>query len=217
MKYYSYISNSKLDMLFPQIPRTFLEDIAGELSVNFGLLKATLKDKALTENRLSKLDAVVKYIEKNSTFGTVDQPDTYIRGVANMYSVNFDEGMVLFCWCNEDLPDKNQYLLLSGSANHVIGMDLADMVYPHSITNMVTKRLHDIRDTQTELENSLICENGFCSLDKQLTYLDDIKHWSRYREGPPQQFEYLARCLITENKGGDTIILATPIFMAMVG
>lgn len=215
MKYYSYISNSKLDMLFPQIPRSFLDDLAGELSFNFGVLKATLKDKTLTENRLSKLDAVVRYIEENKPIGTMDKPETYIHGVVEMHSVIFDEGMILFCWHDESQPVGNQYLLMSGSAKHVIGMDLVEMIYPHSIMNMVVNRLSDMRKTMDDLEESIICEGGVCPLDKKLTYLDDIKKWARYTTGPKQRYEYLARCLISEEVEGDTLVLATPIYMAI--
>jgi len=224
MKYYSYISNTKLDMMFPQIPKPFLEDISGELSVNFGLLKATLKDKGLTSNRLSKLDAVVKYIEKYQGVGELSSPSTYIKGTANMYSVVMDEGMVMFCWCgsNENTQSRDDYLLLSGSSQHLIGMDELDMQYTHSITHLVLKRLSRLREAQAKLEEKMTCENGVCVMQGQESYLEDIKRWASVRSGPPQKYEYLARILINENEDGNSpdsggnVVLATPIYIAMV-
>lgn len=205
-------------MMFPQIPKPFLEDISGEMSVNFGLLKATLKDKGLTSNRLSKLDAVVKYIEKNLDVGEVSNAATYIKGTAHMYSTILDEGMVMFCWCNSNEGDESNdnYMLLSGSSQHLIGMDLSDLSYPHSITSMVLKRLSNLRKKQSEMEKELKCETGICTLDNDQDYLIDIKRWASYQSGPPQKYEYLARTLLNENHEGSTVVLATPIYIAMV-
>jgi len=217
MKYYAYISNSKLDMLFPQIPRPFLEDISGELSVNFGLLKATLKDKGLTPNRLSKLNAVAKYIEKYEDVGDMENPATYIKGVGNMHSTILCEGMALFCWCSANEKDLEQkhYLLLSGSSSHLIGMDTAEMVYTHSITNIVLNRLAGLRKSEDALEEKLICENGNYKQPGHDSYLEDIKHWASITSGPVQKYEYLARTLIFEKDGDSNVILATPIYIAL--
>jgi len=205
-------------MMFPQIPKPFLEDISGELSVNFGLLKATLKDKGLTSNRLSKLDAVVKYIEKYQDVGEVSKAATYIKGEAHMYTTILDEGMVMFCWCssNEGGESDDTYLLLGGSSQHLIGMDLTDLSYPHSITSMVLNRLSNLRKKQTELENELKCETGICTLDNDQDYLIDIKRWASYQSGPSQKYEYLARTLLNEDYDGSNVVLATPIYIAMV-
>jgi len=69
----------------------------------------------------------------------------------------------------------DDYLLLSGSSQHLIGMEEKDMMYTHSITSMVLKRLSNLRETQTKLEEKMSCENGICVLQGQESYLQDIK------------------------------------------
>jgi hypothetical protein len=84
MKYYIYISDTKVDMLFAQIPRKTLEGLAGELNINFGIFSTTLKQDAAEENRFSKLEVVRKYIEKHSVVGTIDSPSEYFAGEETM-------------------------------------------------------------------------------------------------------------------------------------
>jgi len=206
-------------MLFPQIPKKFIDDLSGELSVNLGMLKATLKDKGLTQNRLSKLDAVVRYIEKNHDVGDIASPKPYIHGKVIMHSVIFDGGMVLFCWSGKiEGSDKQYHLLLSGSTSHVIGMDLVDMICPYSMTRSVINRLSELRSKQNKIDGNDIksvvvdVDNGNEEFEP---YLEDIKRWSEYTKGPRENFEFLAKTLIHEEIDNNVLILATPLYIAL--
>lgn len=81
MKYYVYISDTKVDMLYSQIPKKILDKIAVELGINLGIFSLTAKGKGnQEETRYEKLKLVVNYIENNMDVGTVDQPKAYFKG-----------------------------------------------------------------------------------------------------------------------------------------
>src|SRR6266480_8136240 len=88
MKYYMYISDSKIDMLYPQIPKPILKRIASSLNIDLKLFGAELsvgiKNNQSDETRYAKVRIVSEYIEKNLDIGTVDAPSTYFRGTLPM-------------------------------------------------------------------------------------------------------------------------------------
>ena len=55
VKYYIYISDTKLDMLYPQIPKKILERISGELNIKLGMININLKNKESDTSRFDKL------------------------------------------------------------------------------------------------------------------------------------------------------------------
>src|SRR6266496_4413294 len=88
VKYYIYLSDAKLDMLYPQIPKSLLKRIASELNISLKLLGAELtagiKGTQSEETRYSKVRIVSKYIEEHLHLGTVDSPDAYFKGTLPM-------------------------------------------------------------------------------------------------------------------------------------
>lgn len=62
MKHYIYISDTKVDMIFAQIPKAMLEGLAGELKINLGVLSASFKQEASQETRFSKLEVLEKAV-----------------------------------------------------------------------------------------------------------------------------------------------------------
>src|SRR6266852_4520283 len=91
LKSYKYISDTKVDMLYEQIPGGLLEKIAVELNINLKLTVveagAAVKRNLPVETRYSRLQVVVKYLEKHqsSDIGTIDAPKAYFKGVLPMH------------------------------------------------------------------------------------------------------------------------------------
>ena len=84
MKYYIYISNSKLDMMYPQVPKQLADQVATELGVNTGLLKASVKPREVTETSISKLQVVTQYLLSSGAVGDVRSPRAYVKGTLPM-------------------------------------------------------------------------------------------------------------------------------------
>ena len=72
MKYYLYISAPKVEMLFPQIPPTFLQGASAELKVNLGLLSTTIKGTQPEnfESLSLRVAAVSKYLQAHAEVST---------------------------------------------------------------------------------------------------------------------------------------------------
>src|SRR2546430_14102855 len=88
MKYYIYISDTKIDMLYPQIPKPILKKIASSLSIDLKLLGAEVnigaKSNPSEETRYAKVKIVSEYIEKHLDVGSVDAASTYFKGTLPM-------------------------------------------------------------------------------------------------------------------------------------
>lgn len=81
MKYYIYISDAKVDMLFPQIPHEAKKKVAKELKIDFKIFGASRKTEIeVEENRITRLEAVVAYLSEFGEVGSVDEPGKYING-----------------------------------------------------------------------------------------------------------------------------------------
>jgi len=81
MKYYQYISDSKVDMLLPQLALAFRQKIAGEIGFDLKILSAKLKgDINSLDDRISRLAVVANYIAETQQVGTIQEPASWIRG-----------------------------------------------------------------------------------------------------------------------------------------
>jgi hypothetical protein len=84
MKYYVYISDSKLDMLYPQIPLGLRDRIAVELRIDLKVAAISLSERPSQETRLSRLRVVTDYLERESTIGGLGEPGAFVRDVLPM-------------------------------------------------------------------------------------------------------------------------------------
>ena len=72
-------------MLYPQIPKTILDKIAGELNINTGLFNITLKESQESDKTLyDKLKFNCQIIEKQYNIGTIDSQNGYFKGILPM-------------------------------------------------------------------------------------------------------------------------------------
>jgi hypothetical protein len=134
LRYYLYISDSKLDMLFEQIDHGVLKRISAEVKVDLKLASVTLKR---AENpvpaRTAKLRVVERFINTHHTVGTVQQPGAeYVRGTMDM-QWGWVEGTLSRKEEENDKPDRggeivifrgqeaSDFVALAGSRRHVLG------------------------------------------------------------------------------------------------
>jgi hypothetical protein len=208
MKYYVYISDSKVDMLYSQIPKRILDRIAADLNVNLGIFSLSVKEKENQEKtRYEKLKLVVNYIENNMEVGTVDEPKAYFTGLLPMrwgeYGV--DTGLAYFGG-----KTAQTVLGLGGSMAHVIGNRKGESdTHGGSIG----------ADIGAVLGKDLNLPNSFDY--SQYDRIDDILYTTHFAtkrmKGPIQTLEFLAKRLaegIYSDKSH--VVLGTPLYVAMV-
>jgi hypothetical protein len=137
MRFYTYVSDAKVDMLMGQIDDGQLKKLAHEFALDLGVLKLSHKQERNPErNRFGKLEAVLRHIQANEWCASLDHEAPYIsdtlflnwgrlRRVATRYKgderliEDESQSPVLFGLSNYHECDLD--LLMTGSANHVIG------------------------------------------------------------------------------------------------
>jgi hypothetical protein len=123
LRYYVYISDTKLDMLFEQIDRGVLKRISAEVKVDIKLASLTLREAPNPgPTRSAKLQVVERFIEAHHKVGTVQEPGReYFRGQMEMQWGWAGDDAVWFQGGNEERSHYRQYLGLGGSRHHVLG------------------------------------------------------------------------------------------------
>jgi uncharacterized protein DUF7019 len=198
MKYYIYISDSKLDMLFHQVSTEIKEKIASEWKLDLKVFSVSRESETeIPANRYARLQAVVDFISHYGDVGSVDEPGEYIRDTL-LLKCGLYEDIVYFGGATEDTV-----VGLAGSARHVIGNLGASeaSVWPPSFYPYILKRLGER-----------------FNLDQDA--MDAIFDASTVMGGSEQRFEFLAKRLAcgpssrwkAENR---KVLLATPIYVAM--
>lgn len=214
MKSYRYISDTKLDMLAAQIPRGLRDKLAAELSINVQVFSLTLKEKPTDETRYSKLDAVVRYIEKHELVGTLDQPHAFFKGSLPLYwgPIGDQEQNIIYFGAN--LPHRSFGLI--GSRHHTIGSagqpaDLSPTVYPMILRSV------DVEGLPPE-KGSRSLEEEYQAFGSIMDYINENLARGRL----PENLEFLAQRLLqwpNESAGGESdhqtpFLLGSPIYVA---
>lgn len=126
LRYFLYISDAKLDMLYDQIDKGALRRIRAEVSVNLKLasVRLTQEPQAPVATRIAKLRVVEAFIDKYHSVGSNQSPgDEYFRGQMDMQWGWLEVGgelpsrpVVMFRG-----RDEGGFVMLAGSRRHVIG------------------------------------------------------------------------------------------------
>ncbi|MBD2054566.1 hypothetical protein H6F88_00725 [Oculatella sp. FACHB-28] len=199
MKYYIYISRTKVDMLYAQLPPEFLKGISAELTINVGVLSGTLKGTP-NENDGSlpqRLHAVSQYINRHEDTGTVTSPGKYISGTTSLKYGIVSEYAADIVFFGGIVSGKT--LALIGSSTSVIGeADRADA--NHSLSYYTLEFLKGAIETE---------ENR----DEQSDVFSKAA-WAGLKALPPITYnlEFVAKVLHKEKE----LVIGTPIYVAMV-
>jgi len=121
LRYYVYVSKTKVDMLYSQIPPAFLKGAEAELKVNLGVASTSLKRRgsdAPTEP-ISRLSVVASYLKDHYEVGTIKCPKRWIEGTSLLRWGRLREpDSQLAVWGGEVEQKK---LMLVGSSESLIG------------------------------------------------------------------------------------------------
>src|SRR4051812_12948742 len=85
LKYFLYISSTKLDMLYQQVAATGSNKRSFEWGFNLKAVTFSRKKEAEEElDTNEKLKAVIQELEAAELVGTVDEPKEYVKGTLPM-------------------------------------------------------------------------------------------------------------------------------------
>src|SRR5216684_1112949 len=194
LKHYVYISDTKVDMYYGQIPPSILAGIATELTLDLKALgtgvSATFRKEQAQETRYSRLKVVVRYLEKHisSDIGWIDAPLNFFKGSLPMFwgklPTRDNTKMVFFAGST-----KQTLLVLGGSAYHVIGK-VGDASIGESSSDLPT--LVDILGEELQLHPRSPDREDFYDEDAALNAIEVM---TRQMKGAAQHLEFLAKRL----------------------
>ena len=219
MKYYIYISDTKVDMLYPQIPKPLLKKIASSLNIDLKFLGAELsvgaKGNPSDETRYAKVQIVSEYIEKHLDVGSVDAPSTYFKGTLAMKykfleSTYKKTGAVFFGGTTE-----SKFIGLGGSMHHLIGSNPESLrIQSYSPLFFLLNILAKDAKTNVNTKVEDYPPDDFSWITHLITAVTTMKT-------PSQRFEFLAKTLIQGSVNSSMsfsqsyAVLGTPIYVAI--
>lgn len=214
MKYYIYVSDTKVNMLYEQIPRDIKTKIAAEIKIDLKLLSVTLKGNESEKTRYSRLDLVVDYIKKNFTIGTVDNPESYFEGTLPMCWGPYGGGIGPYRRSEPEVvyfggSTSSTTLGLGGSLKHVTGSKGDSKSQSGSWTYF----LLSVLSKEFELQKFSIEYKRPESLA-----LDAVCFATKNMKGPIQNLEFLAKKLHhgpSLRFNCPNVLLGTPIYVAL--
>jgi hypothetical protein len=241
MKYYLYVSDAKVDMLFPQVPHEVKKKVATEWKLDLKVLGMSRRTEVDTEDtRFARLDAVVAFVREFGSVGSADEPLDYVSDTLEMrwgYLGGFGgKEMPLVYFGGQ--TDRT-VVGLGGSARHVIGNVGLSTPYSHSAMPFLTTTL--VKDLGLGLEEvhthynladpghgydaltrrSKRTEGKFRDVDEKFVF-EAVFAASVEMKGPAQTVEFLAKRLLhglpKEFKyppNVANILLGTPLYVAL--
>jgi hypothetical protein len=203
MKYYIYISDAKVDMLFPQVPHDIKKKIATEWKMDLKLLSASRRVETEGEdNRIARLETVVDFIREYGNLGSIDEPGEYIYdeqsawvGIYTLSDVAYFSGKT-----------EKTIFGLSGTGKHLVGADPNKSPWPN-LTSLI-----NIFDWLSE-QNPTRDPDGM----KMISVLVGV---AEHMRRPRQRIEFMAKRLLEQEYSDEVapqtrLLLATPLYVAM--
>jgi len=210
VKYYTYISDTKVDMLYAQIPKGIRSKIAAGLKIDLQLLELSFSEKPTQETRYSKLDVVTDYIRRNLDMGSVDQPEAYFQERLPMswgfYGFPREKQIVYFGGETE-----KTILGLAGSINHMIGR------VPDKAPPTTDQTVPFILEVLEKVERSNSKVSTISSSRQEASWLRAVELATSqiFRQGPKQQLEFLAKRFIGGPLRDKQVLLGSPLYVAI--
>lgn len=243
MKYYVYISQSKIDLLYDQITSQKKDTIV-KGGINIGILSVETEFNS-NPSLYDKLDIVVKAIpDISDMYSDAD----YIQGTLAMgwnARNRLNQRSNATYWIGESLDTDGilNKILLIGSQHHIIGNEKSDdycysTSYIDAFFNDIENRINfntleytpKFGESEIESENDkdivkMIKSRNFSISDMKWTinhpYLADfIDEFSEWHSGIFQEYEFLAKLFHSEIKIDDSghmirYAIASPIYVAI--
>jgi hypothetical protein len=224
MKYYVYVSDSKVDMLYDQLPRGFLGWLRG-VNLSVGPVGGGITGKR-EATRFDRLRRVVSYLRSRGEVGTLDEPKGYVAGVLSMWwgpyghSQHGNDGVVFFGGETE-----RTILGLGGSMHHIIGNVAGPVIHSHSATPVLISALVEelqLPPSEWMYEGPLGPEELRQDESWERDVILAVELAERQHQGPPERLEFVAKVLLS-GKARDSsiddsekkwVILGSPLYVA---
>lgn len=215
MRYYTYISDAKLELLHGQIPRKLLSRLVGELQIDLKVTSVSVKGAPQEVTRFDRLRLVERYIDENCDVGWMTEPRSWFRGELGLRT-GIVTGAALYTGL-----DGGTLIALVGSGIHVVDRG------PSRFDSQLNHRTSDLPALVTLMESRSeeSAGDGFNfyrdreDADEQAA-LRQVVYFAQEMRAPRQPCEFLARRLLegtTRGPGGRPVrvVIGTPLYVAL--
>ncbi|MEU6822430.1 SAVMC3_10250 family protein [Streptomyces atriruber] len=202
MRYYLYVSGTKLDMLYEQIPPKLLKRIAVEAKVDLKVLSVAVQSPRADATTYDRLDIVEAYLEREFDVSWMTEPRPWFRGDLELRIAGYGspEGPTFMTG-----RDGDTVIALIGSAHHLLGQRTAPETIQASYS-MLPSLFRLLDDTPGRA-------HGQDAAHQVLDFAEALSE-------PPVYGEFLARRLLHGTATGRDgrqvdIVVGTPLYVAM--
>lgn len=215
MRYYTYISDAKLELLHGQIPRKLLSRLAGDLQLDLKVASVSVKGAPQELTRFDRLRLVERYIDENCDVGWMTEPCSWFRGELGL-RMGVVTGAALYTGL-----DGGTLVALIGSGRHVVdrGPSRFDSELEHRTSDLPAL----VTVMESRSEESASDEFDFWrdreDADEQAA-LRQVVYFAQEMRAPRQPCEFLARRLLegtVRGPGGRPVhvVVGTPLYIAL--
>jgi hypothetical protein len=215
MEYYLYVSDTKVNMIYDQMPTPLREKVATELKIDLKFLSTTFSEALALKNRYMKLDVVANYIRQDESVGTVDEPDVYFEGTLPMRWGGLPgdgpkTNTVIFTGKISDAR-----LVLGGSNRFVLGEEvMSGGSSPSSLGRLLSRLVvelsyavvYEANPSMSKLIDSYVFDPQ--GIEALINFATEISF-------PMQRLEFLAKRLHFHKRGSMSYLIGTPIYVAL--
>ena len=211
MNYFVYISDSKVEMLYEQMPLPIREKLSFELSIDFGVVKAKFANTDKETSRTTKLKLIEKFISKKT--GTLLAPRSYFHGEMDMIWGPYHdyENFVYFGGANENI-----HVGLGGTLTNCIGVPKKTTEEPtsYSLSPYLVSALAKKKELP-DPQKAFTSRHRVKKLDEEAISAVVVANSNSLL--PRQKMKFLAKRIISgsaDESDNRPVLIGTPIYVA---
>lgn len=223
IKYYAYISPTKVDMLYSQIPASIRDGIEAEVKMKLPLTEISFSKKQVSDNLYIRLNLIESYLEKQGMVGNVWKSSGYFRGTLRMGWAEIYPGVVF--WGGKL---NNIVVGLGGSMNNLLGYQSNSSDCPEGISHtpwlisLISKEAdvmiaYEFPGGRDKVIQDLTGDKYETNVEERvLSATDFITDYIATRPSKfnTNKFEFLAKILKRSSYSGKDILLGSPIYVS---
>lgn len=210
--YFVYISDSKIEMLYEQIPWEGRKTLSYELGIDFGVLKARFSNMENTVAQITKLKIIEKYISRRT--GTVASPQSYFRGEMEMIWGPYyqsDEEFENFVYFGGKFL--GTHVGLGGTTTNCLGIsqNRGEQITSFSLSSYLLSAL--ARGKQIP-DPRRIHSKGHKLKDVQMSALEAVVVANDTLAYPKQRMKFIAKRFLHGSIDATPVLIGSPIYVA---
>lgn len=219
LRYFVYLSDTKVQMLFPQLPQRLQHrggSVSTEVKVRLGVFEASARrdppGRTVDSDRFEKLRAVCGFLQSDaSQLGTLDDPRQFFAGRLNMNWGSLKEyGADIVFFGGETARTT---IALVGSRQSIVGeAPVSDS--GHALDYYLFKFLSASEANPRSFSLDALGPSGGAT-ESYLTLASSFNRYMGRVANRSQRLEFVARTLFRQDEDAHQILIGSPLYVAV--